>query len=616
MVARSATQTPAFTPLERPRLAIAHDGTLAAIVESTRVVIVEIPSGAPFAEVGIDAEALTTEVAWVGAPPRVLVMSRYATHCTVHLVDPHGPRTVAEIRLEPPMRLFSTVGAHALAVGGMGAAVMTAGEAHLTPYQFPARSAPATGGAAGSNFVVALAGSIEEWDPAARMPRRRLRLPRPAVITNLGGSERAVWMTTQGDPTRIDVIPLVNRGQPKHHELPEPIAHVTGHPRSDLLVCIGADSGKVYVVDLDGRARLRVLGTEGIDRTEAAGLVVGRMIGVLAAQAQRAITVITLEGREAEAEPGSVTVPVTASSPPEPVKKSTLTGDEEPAAAAAAEVPEVPAAPSLFRHPTIAPTVAPARPAPAKPSTTSAQNLAERFSMWRDKQRQAQPRADAASTVPWIDPRPSWRDEAVAWARAVIAGSVDRGAPSCPPIDELALRFELAANLVPALVLLYGAHLGGDHGVAPVDVARVLGRRWNEALGRGDLAARGLAIYHDSRVRLAPPILRALDELPIATGSLIGEAGTVALLGPCVVVAGDERLVAIAERCLASVGGAILAAHDDAEPEELFAEARARGAAPMLRLTQHEAVEPGNDPVILVVADAALAERLGLPRLG
>ncbi|MDX2093911.1 MAG: hypothetical protein SFX73_39115, partial [Kofleriaceae bacterium] len=545
-----------------------------------------------------------------------------------------------------------------------GAAMMTAGEAHLTPYQFPARTIPATGGAAGNNFVVALAGSIEEWDPAARMPRRRLRLPRPAVITSLGGSERVVWMTTQQDPTRIDVIPLVNRGQPKQHELPEPIAHVTGNPRSDLLVCVGADSGKVYVVDLDGRARLREHRPEGLERTDAAGLVVGRMVAVLAAQAGRPLAFVTLEGREVEDAP-AVPVPAVLEPEPEPRRRSTLSDEPEPVVAVAPAPAPKPAAPqapapalavaavsppapvvaaapppapvlpehvlatppptmvlqgpaqSLFRHPTIAPTPTPVRPAAKASTTVSAQNLADRFSSWRDKQRASQPRGESsAGAMPWIDPRPTWRDEAVTWSRAVVAGSVDRGAPACPPIDALAVRFELAANLVPAVVLLYGAHLSGERGVAPIDISRVLGRRWNEALGRGELAERGVALYQDSRVRLAAPILRALDELPVTTGTLVGEGGTVALLGPCVVVAGDEPLLAIAERCRASVGGAILAADDDADPAELFTEARARSAAPMLRITDHDAIEPGTDPAIFVVSDPAVAERLGIPRLG
>jgi hypothetical protein len=613
--------------VDRPRVAIASDGTLAAIGEATRVSVLEIPGGAPFAEIGIDPDANAHEIAWIGAPPRLLVLSRYPAHSTVHLIDPYGPRTIAEIRLESPMRLFATVGAHALAVGSLGAAVLTAGEAHVTPYQFPSRAIPVAAGAAAGQFLVALPGSIEEWDPQSRMPKRRLRLPRPAVITAVGGSERVVWMTTQQDPTRIDVIPLVNRGQPKSHELPEPIGQASGHPRSDLVVCVGATSGRLYVVDLDGRSPLRVIGPEGIERTEAVALVVGRMIGVLAAQARRPVVIVSLDGREVEA-PAAIATPkvVEPSAEPEPVPaKSTLGADDiDDARAPITEVklsstllaPEptltLPVvAPSLFRHVSAPAAVARGLPE-AKPATT-AQNLSERFSTWRDRMRQSRPRSEASAALPWIDPQPSWRDDTVVWARAVAAGSVDRGAPRVPAIETLVVRFDLSPQLVPALVLLYGAHLGGET-TAPVDVARVLGGRWDEALGRGQLAARGVALYQGSRVGLAPAILRALDELPVRTGTIVGEPGTIVLLGPCVVVASETFLATIAERYLPSVGGAILAAADGIDPRELYLEARARGAVPMLRVIAELDDTPA-DPAILVVTDEAIAEQLGVPRL-
>ncbi len=627
MVARSTSEAPRFSPGDRPRVAIAGDGTLAVVSEASRAVILELPGAAPFAEVGIDPEAGASEVAWVGAPPRLVVLSRYAAHSTVHLIDPHGPRTIAEIRLEAPMRLVASVGAHALAVGAVGAAVLTATDTHLTPYQFPARAVPVTAGAAAANFVVALAGSIEEWDPQSRMPKRRLRLPKPAIITAVGGSDRVVWMMTQSDPTRIDVIPLVNRGQPKTHELPEPIASITGHPRSDLVVCVGADTGKLYVVDLDGRTRLRVLGPEGIDRASAAGLVIGRMVGVLAAQAHRPIAVVQLDGQSVENETQVTAPPAalrdeTAEPELEPARvRSTLGGEDPDPAVAAPQVavspapvaPTVVATPSLFRPPSApAPVARTAQAAPAK--VTAAQNLSEKFSAWRDKMRASQPRAEQDAAMPWLDPRPSWRDEVVTWARAVTAGSIERGAPSVVALDTLAARFELVPWLVPALALLYGAHLGGDRGAAPVDVARVLGRRWEEALGTGQLAARGLARYVESRVVLAAPVQRALDDLPVTSGTMVGEPGNVALLGPCVVVA-TGALPELAERYLGAVGGAILAAHDDMDPAELFVEARARGAAPMLRVGVGEILELGTDPAVLVVSDEAIADQLGLPRL-
>ena len=600
MVAR--TYELAFTPTDQPRVAITGDGTLAAIAEATRAVLVELPGGAAFAEVGIDPEADASEFAWVGAPPRLLVLSRYAAHSTVHLIDPHGPRTIAEIRLEAPMKLFASVGAHALAVGALGAAVLSASDTHLTPYQFPARTIPVTAGAAAGNFVVALAGSIEEWDPASRLPKRRLRLPKPAVITAVGGSDRVVWMMTQNDPTRIDVMPLVNRGQPKSHDLPEPIAHVSGHPRSDLLICIGAESGKLYVVDLDGRQRLRTLGTGVIDRVASAGLVFGRMVGVLAAQLNKPIAIIALDARETE---GDTQV---KQAPPglqthldEPAARSTLIGDDDDppivARSRSTLIDDDPPAQPMFEAP--GPTESP-----------------ERYSPWRDRMQQSQVRVEPAPAQPSIDPPPSWRDELVAWARAVAAGSVERGAPAAVALDTIAARFQLPAQLVPAIALLYGTHLGGVHGAAPIDVSRVLGRRWDEALGTGKLAARGLVRYVESRVVLAPPIQRALDELPVTTGTLVGEPGTVALLGPCVVVvAADTPLKVLAERYLAAVNGAILASFDDTEPAELFVEARARGAAPMLRIGAGEILQLGTDPAVLVVKDDAFADQLGVPRL-
>jgi hypothetical protein len=115
-------------------------------------------------------------------------------------------------------------------------------------------------------------------------------------------------------------------------------------------------------------------------------------------------------------------------------------------------------------------------------------------------------------------------------------------------------------------------------------------------------------------VALAPLILLVLDELPPVTGTLIGEPGAIALLGPCVVDAGDEPLPTIAARCLPHVGGAILAARGEVPLAELVFEARAYGAAPMLRIAASLEAAPA-EPAILVVSDAELADRLGLPRL-
>jgi hypothetical protein len=100
-----------------------------------------------------------------------------------------------------------------------------------------------------------------------------------------------------------------------------------------------------------------------------------------------------------------------------------------------------------------------------------------------------------------------WRHELVAWLRA---GATAEPPPSAA-IQQLVVRFELAPSMRAAVSLLYGAYLTGEPGAAPVDVARVA-RGWAEALGRGELAARQVAVYEQARVRLAPHILRILDD--------------------------------------------------------------------------------------------------------
>lgn len=297
---------------ERPRLVVAADGSQIAVAEGPGIALFELPGRKRMAEINIDPDAESYDVGWLGS--RLLVLSRFGAHTTVHLLDPSGPRTLSEIQLESPMRLYATVGSYALVGGAQGIAVLSATETHVTPYQFPARAVPTAACAtAAGRFMVAVPGAIEEWDPQSRMPKRRLRLPRPATITALGASDRVVWMTTLQDPSRIDVVPLVNRGQPKAHDLAEPIAFAVGHSKSELVICLGAESGKLYAVDLDGRIRHRVLGIEGLDRVDAAALVAIRAPAtapsVAIAQAGRPLALVPLvpsEQREGEPAPPPV----------------------------------------------------------------------------------------------------------------------------------------------------------------------------------------------------------------------------------------------------------------------------------------------------------------------
>jgi len=402
MVRRNASETATHVAADRCSIVAAPDGTHAAIVEAGRIVVVELGHGTPVAEVGVATALEHTDVAWIGAPPRLLVLSRRATHSTVHLIDLDGPRARAEIQIEGMMRIGATVGTHALVIGTSSTAVLTAGDAHLTPYQFPSRSVPSAAGVAARQFVVAIAGAIEEWDPQQRAPRKRLRLPRPAAISQVGGTERVVWVTTNQDPKQIDVIAQANLAQPRVHELPEPIASVSAHPHRDLLACLGRDTGRLYIVDLEGRAAVRTIDLPGIDRADAIALFAGPTLGVVAARAGQPLGVFVLDGRvtpsplmfqqapaAAASEPRRV-VAMPASAPPpdaDEARRSSLfdaplpARDDTPARgprpAEPAAQPRPLAAAAVAREPAPPPATPPARadagPRPATPGLASLQ---------------------------------------------------------------------------------------------------------------------------------------------------------------------------------------------------------------------------------------------------
>ena len=143
-------------------------------------------------------------------------------------------------------------------------------------------------------------------------------------------------------------------------------------------------------------------------------------------------------------------------------------------------------------------------------------------------------------------------------------------------------------------------------------------RRWDEALGRGELAARGVARYRrvarPSRAGHPARARRAAADRP---ATLVGTPGAMSLLGPCVIVAARRAARSSPKLAARPVGGAILAAHATAPTRRCSSPRRVPyGAAPMLRVDARDARRvPIDEPVILVVDDDATADQLGVPRL-
>jgi len=187
---------------------------------------------------------------------------------------------------------------------------------------------------------------------------------------------------------------------------------------------------------------------------------------------------------------------------------------------------------------------------------------------------------DAAPAYAAALPRDhDWRLEIVTWVR----GGAPLPAPRpSPRLAEIATRLAVPAPLVPALARAYGAHLCGEPGAAPIDIARVLGGAWPEALGRGWLAANEIARYANSRVALALPIQRALDELPPLTGTLVGSPSSF-IHAPTVIVSTDP-LIAIAQRLVARSGGAILVPNAGVDAWYVVFEARLYGVTAILQV--------------------------------
>jgi hypothetical protein len=88
------------------------------------------------------------------------------------------------------------------------------------------------------------------------------------------------------------------------------------------------------------------------------------------------------------------------------------------------------------------------------------------------------------------------------------------------------------------VALLYAAHLFGQASLPPADAALALvgDARWREALAAGALGASGAVKLQRSRLRLAPELVRFLDERPAKHGELCGDGAAAPPRDACVCI--------------------------------------------------------------------------------
>ena len=237
-------------------------------------------------------------------------------------------------------------------------------------------------------------------------------------------------------------------------ELPEPAEHVTSDVAADNLVVVGARTGGLYVIDLATRAPLLAL-----DRGRALDAA---WVGSDAIVACTAGGLIEL-------------VPATGEAPP---PGAPPTGPDAADADAGDRGDDGGEVDDESRE--------------GDDAGDNPRSTWERVAAWREQVRRRTVSPASPDVRPAADRRRSatndsgWRDVLAAWARGVLAGGAARTPEIDPgPAHDVAARLDLDGELTRALWLAYGAHLCGQDGVAPIDVASVTARRWDEALGAG-----------------------------------------------------------------------------------------------------------------------------------
>lgn len=549
------------------RVVVSSDGAIACLVEASQILVTTLPTLARVAEIGI---AEGTDVAIVGE--YVVALSGTGM---LHVVDPDakdGPELVGELQVDAGSRILATSGEHVLVSLGTGAGFVAVGK-HPMLWRLPSRSAVTGAGAAATpdHFILVVGGVLEEWSATSRSPLKRYRIDKPVVARHVGGAARHVWFVPETERDQVVALSLAGAGRPQRIELPEPAARVAADPSGATLAVIGARTGGVTLVTLADRTAISIHGGR-------VGDIAWRTPQTLLCTTESMIEIVDV------ARSGGNGAHVEAPA------------EAEPESSAAADRP--------------------------------AMTTQERLAAWKEKVSKRSPAFDEPEPEPEPEvetivatetsyERPvvtmhEWRDAVAGWARRALAGA--RGEPpllAAGPLYDVGGRLGIAAEDAPFLWLVYGARLCGLDGVAPADLVGMTPRRWDEALGRGKLAATGAFRWRRTRVHLSSEIQAALDELPPLCGTAVASA-VVAERSVAVVAPAQVELAALGRWAAPQLGPLLVPnARGLRAPARFVLEARARGLVPVI--AWHRVRQLPDIASLVVLDDPALAETLNLP---
>ncbi len=539
-----------------PSLVVAGDGTQLAMIEDGSVTVIDLATMKARSEIGLAGSAADSDVALAGVPSKLVVVTRMATETRLFVIDPGGPEKLGEATTRVGMRLGAVAGDSVLLIGPT-TALLDLRSLDKAPATLPVRGAVTAAGPMGdTRMVLVMAGALEEWDAATRAPAKRMRLDRPLDLHVIAGSERRIWMVLKSAPQRIEILNSQTKST-RVIEVPEPIERLHAHPYVDVLLAVGATS--TFVVRTDRGQVVKVPGGPFHDCVWAGNQIAAWPV---------------------DGYPQLV---------PSPIELKDLANlddnnDDEPARAAAEEAPAEPPkdVPVSVRAEVASQNL---RPRLAQPT------FSERLASWRatlDESRGpiAPVIETAADTAAQILERRSaggWRGEVAAWARSIL-GRSHRPMPflDAAVLEAMMARFDVAAAVRPAIVLLYGAHLLGGERVPRYDLASVIEWRW-EALATGAIATCPLVRQKKQRFSLHREAAAALDEAPPLRGTLVGtgtgDPGHAALVAPASV---DAHAIAAWGENLASAPLFVANARGRERLDRFVLEARIRGAVPVV----------------------------------
>jgi hypothetical protein len=611
------------------RLIVSESGQLAATVEGGRIAVFDGQRHAAVSEIGIDGDAESNDVVFVGARPRLVVLERSAARAVLHVIDPIGPAKLGELVLHAGAQI-AAVGGDQIFVIASVSGIVDASRTDLQFVQLSVRTAVTAASAlAPELFLVASGGALEEWTTAHNAPKpvRRLRFASPIEAQRIGGHARRVWVVPRRDPDRVDILSLGSRST-RTVELPEPAARIAAHPAGHALIAVGARTRTAYVVNL-----ARTAAPERIDR--------GPVHDAVWSAGGQAILIWPVDGvPEVVAAPSDLADlgGERGRSPDERARpldeRARPAAPATPAAWTASSAPSAPAAAVAEASARSSDETA-ADATPGEPLSRG-----ELLGAWRQRLRGAagsdpgirlgsdpaiplglDPGSEAVPVLAITDAIPEltehrggegWRGALATWTRAVLARS-RRPFPVLDPsiLDAVVTRLGLAPQRA-AVGLLYGAHLLGSHGIAAYDAASALDWQWGDVLA-GALLASGTAVWRADRLHLAAELVATLDERPPIAGVLVGDGASTEPIRAAVIAPPELPDDAAAEWAASVIGRRLLATGPRGEhrPARFSLEARARGVTPFLRVG---ATAPPVLPSTCVVAvpDAAFADRLAL----